>query len=745
MADLKFVIDVEDSDVVRTLKNHEKLEKEIMSLQKQYGLLKQAQSQGMISQAAYAKGISQIDGRIGHLTKTLSSGATAINKHADYMAMAKNKMSKYGMVSQQVGYQVGDFFVQIQSGQNKMVAFTQQATQLAGLIPGIGGAFVGITLSVVGFAYQMYSAEKASKDLTDALEAVKEALKGLDDAKKALSDNLEQPINSANVALTNYLKTLANVQKELLKTKMAEAFQAVKKPLAETISDTGGQLSKTGLFSGELSLLGEQREEVQKQNDLALELHNTFARIADGPVEAMAQKLLDFHETLGKSGRLTKSTNAIFDQLLSNTGLLAAEQEKAAAKDKAAKDQAAKDADIAAKTFLANQKIEQDAAAQTAKARTAYFEMIEQAHAALGFYSKSRTLDAERMAKEQADMTKAAQDAMNKYGMMRTVTAKIAADLKEAADQTFRIAQAELAANKSSGISQAGRATGRYGKGAAFKYTGPKLDENNNVIAEKANKISGKTLDIIEATAKARMAALLLGGEELALYERQLDIRQALGDYSAQYSDATVRAAAERIEAMQREEDAINRIRQRNEDLAQTIAQTMGDGLMSIVDGTKSVEQAFKDMARLIIVELYKVLVVEQMVLAIKNAIKASGYLPFENGSAFSGGNVVPFASGGVVGSPTTFGMSGGRTGLMGEAGPEAIMPLQRGPNGKLGVAVNGGESGTTVNQVINISTGVQQTVRNEIRSMMPQIAEASKAAVVDAKRRGGSYGGNFR
>jgi phage-related minor tail protein len=81
----------------------------------------------------------------------------------------------------------------------------------------------------------------------------------------------------------------------------------------------------------------------------------------------------------------------------------------------------------------------------------------------------------------------------------------------------------------------------------------------------------------------------------------------------------------------------------------------------------------------------------------------------------------------------------------MGEAGPEAIMPLQRGANGKLGVAVNGGESGTTVNQVINISTGVQQTVRNEIRSMMPQIAEASKAAVVDSKRRGGSYGGSFR
>ena len=117
----------------------------------------------------------------------------------------------------------------------------------------------------------------------------------------------------------------------------------------------------------------------------------------------------------------------------------------------------------------------------------------------------------------------------------------------------------------------------------------------------------------------------------------------------------------------------------------------------------------------------------------------------FANGGAFSGGNVIPFASGGVVGSPTNFAMSGGRTGLMGEAGPEAIMPLKRGADGKLGVATSGGGQTVTVVQNINVSTGVQQTVRAEIMGMMPQIAAASKSAVLDAKRRGGSFGGSFR
>lgn len=63
-------------------------------------------------------------------------------------------------------------------------------------------------------------------------------------------------------------------------------------------------------------------------------------------------------------------------------------------------------------------------------------------------------------------------------------------------------------------------------------------------------------------------------------------------------------------------------------------------------------------------------------------------------GGAFQNGSVVPFASGGIVDSPTNFGMSGGRTGLMGEAGPEAIMPLTRMSGGDMGVKVEGG--GTT-------------------------------------------------
>lgn len=76
--------------------------------------------------------------------------------------------------------------------------------------------------------------------------------------------------------------------------------------------------------------------------------------------------------------------------------------------------------------------------------------------------------------------------------------------------------------------------------------------------------------------------------------------------------------------------------------------------------------------------------------------------LPFEKGAGFAQGRVMPFAQGGIVSGPVSFPMRGGR-GLMGEAGPEAIMPLARGADGKLGVRGAGGGMG--VNVVMHIQT----------------------------------------
>lgn len=79
-----------------------------------------------------------------------------------------------------------------------------------------------------------------------------------------------------------------------------------------------------------------------------------------------------------------------------------------------------------------------------------------------------------------------------------------------------------------------------------------------------------------------------------------------------------------------------------------------------------------------------------------------SGLFGFQDGAAFNSGRVSAFAKGGIVSSATTFPMRGG-TGLMGEAGPEAIMPLSRGADGALGVKAQAATKSVTVN--MNIST----------------------------------------
>ena len=98
------------------------------------------------------------------------------------------------------------------------------------------------------------------------------------------------------------------------------------------------------------------------------------------------------------------------------------------------------------------------------------------------------------------------------------------------------------------------------------------------------------------------------------------------------------------------------------------------------------------------------------------------GLMPFKDGGAFSQGRVMPFAKGGVVSSPTTFPMRGGQ-GLMGEAGPEAILPLARGPDGRLGVHASAG--GRPVTVIMNIQT---PDVQGFQRSQSQIAAQASRA-----------------
>jgi phage-related minor tail protein len=86
-------------------------------------------------------------------------------------------------------------------------------------------------------------------------------------------------------------------------------------------------------------------------------------------------------------------------------------------------------------------------------------------------------------------------------------------------------------------------------------------------------------------------------------------------------------------------------------------------------------------------------------------------------------GGIKPFAAGGVIGAPTYFPLSSGGLGLAGEAGPEAIVPLSRGSDGRLGVAMSGASA--PANVTVQIATPDVGSFRRSEAYLTGQIARA--------------------
>ena len=170
-----------------------------------------------------------------------------------------------------------------------------------------------------------------------------------------------------------------------------------------------------------------------------------------------------------------------------------------------------------------------------------------------------------------------------------------------------------------------------------------------------------------------------------------------------------------------------------------SLSSGLGGGLRRAFDGVvfdgMKLSDALKGVARTMADTVYGV-----AMKPVQNAIGGAlaqglngllgGMMPFEKGGSFSQGRVMPFAKGGVVSQPTSFAMRGG-SGLMGEAGPEAIMPLARGADGRLGVQAAGQSRPVTV--VMNITT---PDVQGFSRSQSQIAAQAQRMLARGQKNR---------
>ena len=153
----------------------------------------------------------------------------------------------------------------------------------------------------------------------------------------------------------------------------------------------------------------------------------------------------------------------------------------------------------------------------------------------------------------------------------------------------------------------------------------------------------------------------------------------------------------------------------------------------------------FSDLARSIIADLTRMLVRAAIVkplfsflfpnLANGGVVNAGEIVPSANGNVFAKNKIVPYAYGGIVNKPTLFPMANGM-GLMGEAGPEAIMPLKRGRGGKLGVEASGGVGSIVVN--VDASGTSVEGDQQQGQELGRLISAAVQSEIIQQQRPGG-------
>lgn len=227
---------------------------------------------------------------------------------------------------------------------------------------------------------------------------------------------------------------------------------------------------------------------------------------------------------------------------------------------------------------------------------------------------------------------------------------------------------------------------------------------------------------------KEQQAAYAALYPEMTRYLNTLEQITTLEDANRISTEAAATARAEALEKLNGEPFSLA---VKGVELFNSSFQKMLDG---VVQGTQSISDGFKDMAKVIIAELARIAILKSIVGIFGGTSSlgtaATNVLQNANGNAFNNGSVVPFANGGVVNGPTNFGYSGG-IGLMGESGPEAIVPLNRGPGGKLGVGAS--PVNVTVN---NMASGVEVRTRQTDSGLTLDVVMAQFATAV---RQGGN------
>ena len=659
--------------------------------------------------------------------------------------------SQFGNIVQQAGFQVGDFAVQVASGGGVLRPFIQQGTQLISMF-GPWGAVVGAAGAVVGaLAVAFLGAGEDARTFEEALDELAETTKSLKSLNDQVSDldALREKYGEVTQAVFALINAQRQIEREKLTTQAADLLTSIKgsiesilgqTPLAQAGDRGGGFLVQLRELQAAFQDL-ENAEGFKAQADAAARLRAVIQEIQTGPLgnlvnrtaPALTTELLKAEDTLRQAAVQTGDVRQDMDSV-------------AAAADDAALGvgNAADNASRLAGNL-------ERAIGALSRMGSAAEDRLERARASLEFRTNPVGLARRNAQIDTQDELKAAEPILQgrrgdvPSGFLTALKAQ-AAETVEALTEVARIEEEIQRLNEADKPSRGGGG-GQTDKEARDRERAAeaiqkeiasldrklvKLDEERVLLEQRAQlqnagaspesiaraeavltaELSRQSI-VQELLNKAREEGVQLTPQQIALIESQAEATKTLtlSNYDLEAS-------------IQRQADAAADAKKRQEDLGKAIV-NVGDRFVQAIQRADSFADALKNLG------------VEILNLAIQGlgnqgpfASLLGSVLPalfgsaagsiggttagfggsyasgvYAKGGVFSGGNIIPFARGGIVSRPTIFPMARG-AGLMGEAGPEAIMPLRRGPGGQLGVEASGG-GGVVVNLFNNAGADV--------------------------------------
>jgi hypothetical protein len=252
---------------------------------------------------------------VERLGKAYGQTKTQIDRTTASMTGIRKNTNRMNATIQNAGYQFGDFFVQMQSGQNVLVAFSQQGAQLAGLMPGLAGAVTGVGLVIGSMLVRaLLDGSGALKSLSESLEEAGTALSAFRGRFKELSDGFRAELGPEIVRFTEVV----------LEKRLKESVEAVNdsiEGMTGRFSNLTRELNKAAFAYDPKGLEASFRsvkEAVQSISDVdptnAEQLRtaiSTISKIISGelaPGLKLSDKLMESLETLGNEYTETLKT-----------------------------------------------------------------------------------------------------------------------------------------------------------------------------------------------------------------------------------------------------------------------------------------------------------------------------------------------------------------------------------------------------------------------------------------------------